>query len=319
MPAPWPVTPAELAAQHCEFTVDRIPGRPDVTEFKKRARWQQAWWRQVNSLPIGAHRSGRPATLKPNGSKIEESAAREAGGNFLSPAIRSAVEERLAHPQQGQTLDEQRLRTDLLSSMPLCFNLFGELEESSDRFVTAIDRLWPEHPGRPTEMVFEWSPGRQDPRYLGNKSAFDVAFLLDLGSQKRGVIGVETKYHEDIKRTDRPNPRTRLPRYQAVTETAGIFRDGWEAAVVGTDLQQLWLDHLLVLAMLQHPEDRWAWGRFVVVSPTANPSVRDAADRYRDLLHDPETFQFATIEELLDSHVLHTSATEAAFRERYLW
>ncbi len=319
MSAPWPVTAAELAEQHCAFDLDCVAGRPDVTDFKKRARWQQAWWRQLNSLPLGAHSSGEPRTVKPNGSKIEESAARSTGGNFLSAAIRSAVEYRLAHPQPNQMLREQRLRADLLSSMPMCFNLFGELQESSARLAAAVDQLWPDHPGEGVEVRFEWSPGRLDPQYLNNKSAFDVAFLLDLGDQQRGVIGVETKYHEDIKSEAVPDPKTRLPRYLAVTETAGIFHDGWQAAVVGTDLQQLWLDHLLVLSMLQHPEAGWAWGRFVVAYPTANPSVRGAAHRYRELLSDADTFQIATIEELLDAHILQTPATEAAFRERYLW
>jgi hypothetical protein len=121
MPAPWPISAAELTAQHCVFGVDRVAGRPDVTEFKKRARWQQAWWRQRHSLPLGTHSSGNPPTLKPNGSKIEESAARSTDANFLSAAIRTAVEERMANPQPRQTLDELRLRTDLLSSMPMCF------------------------------------------------------------------------------------------------------------------------------------------------------------------------------------------------------
>jgi hypothetical protein len=133
------------------------------------------------------------------------------------------------------------------------------------------------------------------------------------------VIGIETKYHEDIRRERVPHAEKRLRRYREVTEAAEVFPEGWESRVVGTDLQQFWLDHLLLLSMLQHPDAGWRWGRFVVVYPAANPSVRDAVQRYRALLCAPETFEARTIEELLDKHVLQAPPTEAAFRSRYLW
>jgi len=45
---------------------------------------------------------------------------------------------------------------------------------------------------------------------------------------------------------------------EAHSERAGIFRDGWRDAVIGTELQQLWLDHLLGLSMIQHGSRRWS-------------------------------------------------------------
>ncbi len=319
MPAPWPVALDELEMNHCDFGVDRVPGRAGVTQFKRRARWQQAWWRRQRGLPIGSHRVGRSEGVTPNGSKIEESTARVTGANFLSDGIREAVRDRLARPERDQTLDERRLWSDLLSSMPMCFNLFGELHSAPARLTEAVDRLWPQHPGLVEEIRFEWSPGRRDPLYLNNRSAFDAAILLRLGDQRRGVIGVETKYHEDIRREGAPHRLSRLPRYREVTEASGVFNEGWETAVLGTDLQQIWLDHLLVLSMLQHPDASWSWGRFAVVYPSANPSVRAAVERYQELLRSAETFEARSIEELLGYHVLHEPPTEVAFRNRYLW
>jgi hypothetical protein len=318
VPAPWPVGRDQLKERHCAFNVDRVAHRPDVTDFKRRARWQQAWWREEQGLPIGSHRSRSSDTAIPNGSKLDEAVARATGANFLSPAIRLAVEDRLALPQQSQTLDEARLWSDLLSSMPLCFNLFGELHNNPSGLLGAIDRLWPEHPGRGHDVVFEWSPGRRDPLYSNNRSAFDAALLLTM-EDGRGIIGIETKYHEDIRPERPPDAEKRLPRYREVTERSGAFRDGWESLLIGTELQQLWLDHLLLLSMRQHPNAAWSWGRFVVVYPKANPSVRDAVARYEALLANRETFEARTIEELLDAHVLHAPSTEAAFRQRYLW
>jgi hypothetical protein len=89
--------------------------------------------------------------------------------------------------------------------------------------------------------------------------------------------------------------------------------------ILGTDLQQIWRDHLLVLAMLQHPDRSWSEGIYVLVYPKGNPSFPRAAERYRDVLKDDSTFEVRSIEQLLDAHVLHTDALERAFRERYLW
>jgi len=49
------------------------------------------------------------------------------GLNFLDQQIAGCVERRARAVQRaGGTLDLDRLRRNLLSSMPLCFNLFGK-------------------------------------------------------------------------------------------------------------------------------------------------------------------------------------------------
>jgi hypothetical protein len=45
----------------------------------------------------------------------------------------------------------------------------------------------------------------------------------------------------------------------------------------------MWLEHLLLLSMLQHVSGSWNWGRYVVVHPAGNSDVAEAGDRYRDL------------------------------------
>lgn len=313
----WSEDRTSLSSMHCWFDVDRVPGRPDITSFKRRARWHQARWREAKELPRGEHRSA--GVMRQNFSRLSLATATETGANFLSDGIRRAVRQRLDNPQRHQTLNTERLWSDLLSSMPMCFNLFGELPGDPGRRAAAIGSLFPDHPGTVSDVCFEWSPGRRDPTYLGNRTAFDAAVLFDLPNGERGVIGIETKYHEHAKAEVRPDAKSRMPRYREVTERSGLFVDGWEAAILGTPLQQIWLDHLLVLSMLQHPSDRWAWGRFVLVHPARNPSFAETAAAYRELLVDDETFSVVTIEALLDEHVLHPPEIEAAFRERYLW
>jgi hypothetical protein len=79
----------------------------------------------------------------------------------------------------------------------------------------------------------------------------------------------------------------------------------------------MWLEHLLLLSMLQHASGTWKWGRYVVAHPAGNSDFVDACARYRDLLVDQSTFSCVTVEELLDANVLPAQTT-AALRERYL-
>lgn len=214
-------------------------------------------------------------------------------------------------------LRQDRLWADLLSSMPLCFNLFSDLHDDVARARQAVSAWWPDAPPGVAEVRFEWSPGRLDPLYLGNRSAFDAAMLLDLDHGAQGVIGIETKYHEHAVVEARPKPE-RLRRYREVTEQSEIFSPGASDRIIGTDLQQIWLDHLLVLAMLQHPRGTWSWGRFVLVYPAGNTSFATAAARYRALLTDVSTFDVRTIEELI-AHDAFPAGTRDLIRERYLW
>jgi hypothetical protein len=79
----------------------------------------------------------------------------------------------------------------------------------------------------------------------------------------------------------------------------------------------MWLEHLLLLSMVQHESGVWTWGRYVVVHPAGNTDAVDAVARYRDILAEDATFATMTVEALLATRVL-PAATTKALRERYL-
>ena len=289
-----------------------------MTAFRRRLRYHQAQWRQANGHPIGSQPisprdGGEPA--RPLGSRIPLDYARRTGANFVTTGALDAVRARLARKERHQMLFEQRLWADLLSSMPMCFNLFGQLASDHEQADHAVRACWPDVPGTVADVRFEHSPGRRNPEYLGNGSAFDVALVLQLDDAEQAVIGIETKYHECIK-ADVSHP-DRLPRYLEVAATSGVFKPGAVDAIEGTELHQIWLDHLLVLSMLQHPSGTWRWGRFVLVYPAGNEDFADACARYRELLTDDATFSYLTIEDLLEAGALPES-TSSTLRDRYL-
>ena len=307
----------ELEAAHCWEEEDRVPKRPDMTDFRRRLRYQQAQWREAHGHPIGsqpiAPRAGE--VRRPVGSRFPLVYARKTGANFLTPGALDAARARTSMTEPHQSFDHQRLWADLLWSPTMGFNLFGDLAADLALADRAVHKWWPDAPGKVSEVRFAHSPGWLDRAYLGNLIAFDVAFVLDLGDGTQGIVGVDTKYHEAAKRhLAKP---ARLPRYRDVTKRSGVFAPRAIDAVDGTDLLVMWLEHLLAQSMLQHSSARWRWSRYVVTYPSGNSDVAGACSRYANLLVDQSTFSSLTIEALLDAKALPTRTT-AALRKRYI-
>ena len=303
---------------HCWESGDRVPGRPEMTEFRRELRYHQAKWREARGHPIGSQPMvpkprGGPARLV--GSRMPLSYGRETGANFLTKNALGAARARTEFVEPHQSFDHQGLWADLLSSSAMSFNLFGDLTADLARSDRAVHAWWPDAPGTVSEVRFAHSPGRLDPAYMGSLIAFDVAFVLDLPDGTQGILAIDTEYHELIRRHT-PKP-ARLPRYVEVHERSGVFGAGALKAVNGTDLLVMWLEHLLMHSMLQRSTDSWSWGRYVVVHPAGNSDFANACARYRDLLEDRSTFSSMTIEALLGSKAL-SARTTAALRERYI-
>lgn len=150
---------------------------------------------------------------------------------------------------------------------------------------------------------------------LGNGTAADVAIFHSTPAGGAGAIYIETKYYEDMS----AEASGMKPRYDEVAAASGCFRDDALPRLKGGWLQQLWLDHLLLLATRQ--TDRLAAGLFVVTYPAANPRCRAAAQAYAATLSPSglETFEARTLEDLVD--VMDRQLGQrwiSSFRERYL-
>lgn len=329
--------PAEqdLRDAGCWFNIDKVGGL-EMTAFRREARWRQHRW-AVDELSIqsfGTHKGRRthpdiPPEDISNGTKLTGADA-NAGANFLSPAIREVAEARMREKQDHETLDAERLRRDLLSSMPMAFNLFGEasLKENEVSRVR-LAQLFGVPASGSSDIIFEWSPDRRSAKYTRDRTAFDVALRLGQAGCARTVVGIETKYHEHSAKGSVPSPAdaARFARYQeqteflvAIAEASGVFRAGWKDAVLSTDLRQVWRDHLLVLSMRTQPGEWTAQSRYVLVYPSRNVSFADAARRYADVLEDEgASFRASTIEDVVDAAFAHAGPTKERFIKRYLW
>lgn len=325
--------------------------KSDKNEFQRRARLLQSIWRESKGYSMGKkNRSSlqnssdhlpRDASFTGKvsnelmGSRLAEEDADELN-NFLTGSIREAVELALSERNAGQLIQKSRLFTNLLSSQPLCFNLFGDLvtrcKKAKD--YSSATKIFAELMQKPlrsvTHLEFEKSPGRGKAAFLGDRTAFDFYVEYELTSGEKGFLGIEVKYHENLagsewidamgRHTKRVNlsdsgsvaaekPKYRPnKRYIEVADQSGCFKKESYPELGQSPLVQIWRDHLLAASMLQPKGEQYLRqeykvkfheGCYAFLYPAQNSDCRNAAESYRSHLTRQDTFFTRTLEEVI--------------------
>jgi len=294
--------PRELLREH------RVSVRRD-NRFQQRARLLQALWREERGLPIGRSESGIPL-----GSRLPREFAEEKGANLMTDASLAAARREVA-AKRGRVIEDDRLWENLLSSQPLAFNLFSELEVHLDLAARVLRRLWPERIGAVTRIAFEHSPGRGISTYTDDGTSFDVYVEHTAPLGGRGFVGIEVKYQEDL----RAKRATHRPRYDEVTTAMGCFKPDLILGLRREPIEQLWRDHMLAGSMLLDTSAGWESGLYVFLYPEDNKVCRAAVQLYREHLSDARTFDAVTLEAVVAAIEAETDAAWIReLRARYL-
>ncbi len=164
---------------------------PTDSRFMSAARLLQSLWREDKGLPIGVHRSPKGKRRK-LGSRIHEAHARQ-GGNFLTPEIAKLAFRESVYREIGAMIDQDRLWTNLLSSQPLCFNLFGGLKFDMGKATRFFQKLMPDFVASVEGIYFEHSPGRGNPEYTDDHTAFDVFICCTTPDGVPGFVAIEPR------------------------------------------------------------------------------------------------------------------------------
>jgi len=305
-----PIVPRAVLAKH------RVLEEFD-TRFRSCARLLQSLWRQRQLLPIGTFmsNSGRRRTI---GSLISTAAGHE-GRNFVNPEIAEVARLETAYQEPGALIDRTRLLCNLLSSMPLAFNAFAIMRRDRDLAARVLRALVPGVDIKViSDVLFEHSPGRQDPTLTGDRSAFDVAFVYERTDGERGLIAIEVKYSETCAE---PAPPELNPRYSDLAHSSGLYKSPDHAALRVNPLQQLFREHLLAQAAVMRGD--YAEATFVLIAPRLNHLVQNSASLYAAFLNQPVTGQVPFVnvhlEQLVDAYGWAGAHDHAlALHERYL-
>lgn len=272
-------------------------------------RYLQSLWRESNNIPVKKSDGQSDNDVYGNYTSDPEA-------NFMSDGIRSLVNHELAPENKGDRLIEEiRLRSNLLSSQPLCFNLFGELKLNLKKALQFFNTLYDNYFKSIDKIEFEYNPARRDPRLTGDRSAFDVFVEYTSVFGKKGFIGIEVKYSEtlnegaatveDILNKQFCNgPRTRRDRYRELSE--GLFAETSYEELEQLPAFQIWRDYLLAVSMCKAFPEKYDEGIFLFLAPFSNKNCRDGVEKYKNLLLNPEVsldshFCYAWLEEYIDT------------------
>lgn len=249
--------------------------------FAARMRFHQSWWRaDVLGVPCGI--GPTPSTRSRFGNMLETTAA-DAGMNFLTPAIAEIARERM---QAGGGVEPFRCTRNMLSSQPMCFNLFAPLQVMTPALATAcVAALLPDPVAwhRFERVAFEYAPSPKH-EFLDDGTAFDAFIEFEQPDGSVGFIGIETKLTEPFSQKIM-NPEKYLG-------YAREFPEVWQAGAVErlVDLRwfQLWRNHLLAKRLAVHPGHGFQSGLTLVVYHQLDTSCTETVANYRSHLMHPD-------------------------------
>ena len=260
--------------------------------FTKRMRFHQSWYRAtVLKVPYGTGPTPRSKTEYGNMLTAEDA---EKGLNFLTPEIFEAVKTRLAEAEG--LIEEFRLMRNMLSSQPLCFNLFGYLGLHLDLATQLMDALFPGEVKRVTRVVVEHAP---EPRadYLNDHTAFDAFVEYVTVDDQPAFLGIETKLTEPFS----PKVYDTAEYRRWMTGSNSPWRDGAIRHLPEIRHNQLWRDHLLAVATLDHPASPYSLGRLMLLRHPGDTKCADASRTYQNLLRPGDgTFVDMPLNRLMD-------------------
>jgi hypothetical protein len=243
-------------------------------------RFHQSWYRRhVLDLPAGRNPAAR-GRLYGNMLRPEDGSR---GFNFHSADIYRCAVDRLA--ENKGAVEPLRLRNNLLSSQPMCFNLFAPLRHDID-LATALIQLLPGVPKdiRVTRVELEFAPPKQ--QYLDDLTAFD-AWIEYTRGECHGFLGIETKLTEPFSRAEYAFTR---PGYSRWLATPGWWwQPGAEGHFQNPQYNQMWRNHLLAFAMLNQPTKQYQEAFCAVIHHDQDTICPQAIGNYR--LHVTSTAQ----------------------------
>ncbi|WP_313453986.1 PGN_0703 family putative restriction endonuclease [Brevundimonas sp.] len=267
---------------------DRLPLVPEAllkahkvhtsydTRFRACARLLQALHRERGGWTRGSYTtaSGRKRSMG-HLVGVYDGAA---GANFLTPEVHRLARRELAYREPGAMFEERRLYENLLSSAPLALNLLGPIKLDRALAEAFVREIAPEYAGQVCAVTFEHSPGRGDPTFTDDATAFDAFIALRLDDGRKAFIAIEIKYSEAA---NEPEPRMRA-RYDDLSVASELFVDPDDPALRRNPIQQMWRLHMLAQSIID--ASLFDAGKVVVIAPRLNDQVQRAVGRYQQHL-----------------------------------
>ena len=295
--------------------------------FTRKARLLQAIHRKESGSPCGSITKRGITYYHPN----LATNGSDTGCNFLSQEIFEYAKWRIEQKKAYETINEDRLFNNFLSSQPMAFNLFVPLMSivHTDEGKSKLAKVVAEHIinsdssafSKITEVGIEFIP----PYYsecLNDKTAMDAYFMYERTDGKQGIIAIETKYTDILGTNPASNPSFAI---RQATENIGISQLLTNEGIEGITkrdikLSQVYRNFLLTetVRLHEHLDDSIS----IVLSPKGNMSNEEDERNLIEILKDEYKYKFqsVTLESFVSALIREFPDTDLfrRFENRYL-
>lgn len=246
------------------------------------------------------------------------------GSNFISDAAFKFAKQKVLDKQINKqiTIDEYRLFNNMLSSMPMCFNLFGDLRELLLTDQNEVSRViksmfkelnWIE---KVTFIDVEFIPVPIS-NYTNDKSAFDAMILVEDEKGNKGLISIETKYTDLLGSNSSKDSTTK----NEIIENNKIFDKELITKLKDKGYQQIHRNYLLTYIFAK--KNKFKHFTNVIISPKDdNPSVKEIEQLKSHLLQKEDTIMKIQLEKIVESGINceneSISLVMTKFKHRYI-
>lgn len=295
--------------------------------FTRKARLLQAIHRKESASPCGSITKRGITYYHPN----LATNGSDTGCIFLSQEIFEYAKWRIEQKKAYETINEDRLFNNFLSSQPMAFNLFVPLMSivHTDEGKSKLAKVVAEHIinsdsssfNKITEVGIEFIP----PYYsecLNDKTAMDAYFMYERTDGKHGLIAIETKYTDILGTNPASNPSFAI---RQATENIGISQLLTNEGIEGITkrdikLSQVYRNFLLTetVRLHEHLDDSIS----IILSPKENMSNEEDERSLIAILKDEYKYKFqsVTLESFVSALIREFPDTELfrRFENRYL-
>jgi hypothetical protein len=240
--------------------------------FTAKARKLQSLWRVQNGLEIGIgpesnsiDKNGQPTYY---GNMIKDGESN--GRNFFYPETFAYAQWRVRTRLPKETIDDYRLFNNLMSSMPMAFNLFHPLMMLHSQNPAAVDKMmhnaFPDLPiYKIKEIGLEYIPTPIE-HYTNDKSAMDAFITFYDKEGREHIIAIETKYTDSLG-TNKAKDNTL--KIQFAIESGLFTEEG--ISQIETNCTQIYRNFLLVekFRVLNRLKDSYS----IILAPKDHPST----------------------------------------------
>jgi hypothetical protein len=253
--------------------------------FKARMRFHQSWYRsKILNVPYGTGPNRTNINYYGNMLTKEDG---DRGRNFINSQICNAVKSRLT--EKKGVVEPFRLYHNMLSSQPMCFNLFGHLIGNEELATCLMKALLPGEIEQVTQVKFEFAPVPRR-EYLNDHTAFDAFVTYVNPGGKTGFVGIETKLTEPF--SQKPYKSEFYDRW--LYHPLAPWPESSLNIVKTNRFNQLWRNHLLSFAMKVIPNSAYYTGWSVLVYHPEDERCKRIVNEYMMLLK-PEDNSFLAI------------------------